>query len=113
MGRITRNNDGQALSIEVPRHITPDFCTLEKRPSYANTHDYYIFHFCIDEGFLVSEETNDNWAIKEWGDTEFISIKIANGTLYYLDRRSCWTPHVEATKAYMNLLADKELLGES
>ena len=70
--------------------------------SYSFTNNLCVMQKCTEEGIIIT----DSWE----SAIEFISCKLENDMILFLDTRIGWVRDEIATEKYINSIAERELL---
>lgn len=97
--------------ITIPIQVIPDFQV------YHNIDNGYAkkwrYSYLIDRQLVVIQAVDSNNKVVGYPAPRFEACRINDGAIQLIDQEIGWIKDEEATKLYMEIQAEKELLGES
>ena len=99
--------------VPVTKFVMSDFCFIESKISYTDKVEYFKWSFLFNENiFTRSKCSTDGTVEKSYGHA-FGSCKLDSDIILTMNESHGWVPHLGATRAYAEVVAERELLSEN
>ena len=98
--------------ITIHVQVVPDFILIQEltEKTYHGAVRKRI-SFLLDHNMCVIEEIGVDGLKAKYSDTKYVACRIQSGKIQTLDAKHGWLNENDATKVYMEEIAEKALLG--